>query len=459
MVHLRFICPLILLDTTEQNEARPNGGHCTPLAGANGVNQPLPADQRDCRCAGYLLPYGQMSDQQSELVSSPIRIAFVITGVTAGGAEAMLIKLLSRLDRSRFTAQVWTLRRGGEMEQHFRALGFPLHMIGQGRLTTTIMAPWRLLTLTRRFRPHLIQGWMYHGNLAANLASLAAPAATPLLWNVRHSLSALDGSNRSTRALMWLSGKLSAWPQRIINNSLTSATRHESQLGYPQSKRVIIPNGFDTDLFKPSRQARQQIRLSLGVADETILVGVAARFDYVKNHRGFLRAAAAVLRQHEDVQFLLVGADIDQRNRPLLQWIEELGLRRHTHLLGHRDDMPAVQASLDLSVCCSFSEGFPNVVGEAMSCGVPCLVTDVGASAQVVGDAGSIIPANDQLALEQALSALLALPSEQRRALGERARQRVIQLFSLDTVALQYANLYYDCVRQPERTAAALRSS
>ena len=400
-----------------------------------------------------------MNDQPSLAGDSPIRIAFVITGVTAGGAEAMLIKLLSRLDRSRFTAQVWSLRRGGEMEPHFRALGLPLHMLGKGRLDTTLIAPWRLLALTRRFQPHIIQGWMYHGNLAANLASLAAVSATPLLWNVRHTLSDLDGSNRTTRALMWLSGKLSARPQWIINNSLVSAIRHEQQLGYPPSKRVIIPNGFDTDLFQPSRTARQRIRASLGVADETILVGIAARFDHVKNHQGFVRAAAALFRQRKDVQFLLVGADIDERNRPLLQWLEELGLRQHTHLLGHRDDMAAILASLDLSVCCSFSEGFPNVVGEAMSCGVPCLVTDVGASAHVVGDTGAIVPANDQAALDHALGKLVALPGEQRRALGERARQRVIQLFSLDAVALQYANLYRDCLRPPQRTAAALRSS
>jgi glycosyltransferase involved in cell wall biosynthesis len=229
---------------------------------------------------------------------------------------------------------------------------------------------------------------------------------------------------------------------KILYNSKIGAIQHRD-FGYQTEKTLVVPNGFDTELFAPSMEARSDVRLELGVAENTILIGLVGRYNPMKDHANFLRAAALLLKSHPDVHFVLSGRGVAWENQALTKLVRVLVLAERVHLLGERHDMPRLAAALDIASSSSaFDEGFPNVVGEAMSCGVPCVVTDVGDSAWVVGKTGRVVPPRDWEALCAAWRELVEMETAARRALGTRARQRVKEQFSIEKVARQYERIY-----------------
>ena len=375
-----------------------------------------------------------------------MRVAHIITALRAEGAQMMLYKLLSRMERERFDAAVISLSNHGALADKFIRMGVPVYWINMKPGLPTPAAAVRLVNKIRQIKPDLIQGWMYHGNLAAQLAAAFAPARVPVLWNVRGSHFALKDEKPSTAAIVWLNAKLSNLPSRIINNSAASALGHEQRLGYNADKRLVIPNGFDTSVFAPSAAARGSVRAELAVADDTPLVALFARFHPVKDHAAFLEAASILLKSQRQAHFVLAGRGVDVSNECLRQLTNRLGISNNVHMLGERSDMPRLAAAMDIVSLTSRAEGFPNVIGEAMSCGVPCAVTDVGDSAWIVGDTGRVAPPGDAVALAKAWQELFEMSDENRRKLGRLARQRVIENFSLDAVARRYETVYEEAV-------------
>ena len=370
-----------------------------------------------------------------------ISIVFIITGLSLGGAEMMLYKVLSRLDRKQFDPVVVSLKCKGTLGDRISDLGIPVRTMGMKPGVPTLASTWRLIRTVRELNPDLIQGWMYHGNLAAQLAVTVAPHPVPVIWNIRHSLHSLDSEKAGTAAIIKLLAKLSSYPAQILYNSKTSAIQHE-ELGYKAGKTRIIPNGFDTDLFTPSTEARNSLRTELSIAENIFLIGLMGRYHAVKDHANFLKAAAILLETYSDIHFVLAGREISRENIALQDFIETWGLTERIHLLGERPDMPHITAALHIASSSSYSEAFPNVIGEAMSCGVPCVVTDVGDSAWIVGDTGRVVPPRDPQALANAWKELIDLGSMGRERLGHLARTRIIEHFSLDSVVAQYEALY-----------------
>jgi glycosyltransferase involved in cell wall biosynthesis len=228
----------------------------------------------------------------------------------------------------------------------------------------------------------------------------------------------------------------------IIYNSHTSARQHEA-LGYLPGKRAIIPNGFDCKLFRPDADARSKVRKELGIAEQNVLIGLIARDHPMKDHIGFLRAAGQVLRSCPEARFLLAGAGVNDHNLALGKAIAEEGLKGTVFLLGERSDTERLNAALDIACSASaWGEGFSNSIGEAMACGVPCVVTDIGDSALLVGGTGCAVAARDPGALAAAILDLATAGGERRRHLGERARSRIQEEFSLPSIVQRYEGLY-----------------
>lgn len=368
----------------------------------------------------------------------PWRVIFIITGLATGGAEMMLLKLCSKLDRRRFEPYVISLSDKGVIGPRIEALGIPVYALGMRPGRPSLTGLLRLRKLVSTLRPNLVQGWMYHGNLAASLAAGSAP----VVWGIRQSFYGLDKERVLTRWVIRLSAVISQYPRTIAYNSRTSARQHEA-FGFDTSRTCIIPNGFDTEVFRPDENARIGIRQELGLGDDVILIGLIGRYHPMKDHRNFLNAAALLCKEFPDVHFLLVGYEVNAGNPALSAMIEEFGLGNRVLLLGERKDTPQLNAALDIASSASaWGEGFANVIGEAMSCGVPCVVTDVGDSAWIVGDAERVVPQRDSVALSTAWKSLIMLGRGERQALGIRARQRVIEKFSLESVVKQYEVLY-----------------
>ena len=298
----------------------------------------------------------------------------------------------------------------------------------------------RLFRCVRRLSDGLIVGWMYHGNLAASL--LGACLRRPVIWNVRHSVANLADETFTLRQLIRASARLSFQPLRIVYNARAAAAQHEA-LGFRADRRMVLPNGFDTEALTPDANAPQRLRRDLGLGRETILVGAVGRYHPMKDHAGLLRAAGRLADRHPNLHVVLVGRGLDRPDGELAGLIREVALEGRVHCLGERADVDSVIAGLDLLVSASaWGEGFPNVVAEAMALEVPAVVTDVGDSAYVVGDTGRVVPPRDPAALASAIDALLTLSTPDQDALGAHARQRVAAMFHIKDVAAHYSDAF-----------------
>lgn len=373
-----------------------------------------------------------------------ISIAHIITGLEAAGAEMMLYNLLSKTNREVFSPVVISLTGRDVLGDRIEGLDIPVCTVGlkPGEIPTPLTI-WRLLKIVRQYQPDLIQGWMYHGNIAAWLANFLSFQNASLIWNIHHSIIDLSYEKGMTQALIKLGRKISPSLDKIVYVSQRSQSQHES-LGYCTKNACVIPNGFDTSRFKPSDEARLKFRSELGLASNDFLIGLICRFHPMKDHHNFLQAASLLQRHHPDVHFVLVGHSVDDSNQALWRSIQDLKLF-NIHLLGERSDMPTVVAALDINVSSSaYGEAFPMIAGEAMSCCVPCVMTDVGDARWAVGNTGKVVPPQNPEELAHAWKELVIMDGEERKALGKAARARIIEYFSLESVIARFESLYID---------------
>jgi glycosyltransferase involved in cell wall biosynthesis len=373
----------------------------------------------------------------------PLKIVHLITDLDTGGAEMMLAKLVTAMERVRFSNSVISLTDHGTLGAWIAALGVPVFTLGMRRGAPDPIGIARLVRLLGQEKPDILQTWLYHADLMGTIASrlVRVPA---LCWNIRCSDMDMSHYSRLSRLVLQVLARLSRLPDVVIANSRAGQQLHE-KLGYAPRRWEIIPNGFDLERFRPDDGARQAVREELAVPFDTLLVGLVARCDPMKDHRTFLEAAARIASQRADVHFVLAGKGVEA----LAGQIDALGLAKHVHLLGQRRDIPRLVAALDVfALSSAFGEGFPNVVGEAMACGIPCVVTDVGDAPDIVGDTGMIVPLRDPAAMADAWLRLLSMPAEDRQAMGRAARQRIEERYSLSVIARQYESLYRGIARE-----------
>ena len=365
-----------------------------------------------------------------------ITIVHVITGLNIGGAEMMLYKLVARSDRSRFRHVVVSLLEIGPVGRSIAELGIPVHTLGMGRTLSDLRALPRLLRLLRATAPDLMQTWLHHANFLGLLG--ASLVRRTVVWSVFGSFNPYH--SRTLRTTIRLCVPLSRFPAVVVTDSVAARDWHRG-LGFRPKEWLVIPNGFDTEEFGPDAAARQTVRQELGLGEDAVLIGLIGRFNPVKGHRTFLEAAS-LLGQKTDTHFVLVGPGIRDDNALLDGYVKASGMRDRVHLLGTRPDISRVMAALDIATSASYSESFPNVIGEAMASGVPCVVTDVGEAARMVADTGRVVPASNAPAMAAAWRELITLGPEGRRELGRRARARVEAHYSLDSVVRRYEALY-----------------
>lgn len=370
-----------------------------------------------------------------------MRVLHVITGLGTGGAERQLVTLTDGMRREGHDIRVASLRGGGENADRLRSCGIPLHELGMDHWLDAPAGWFRLAALLRRMRPDVVQSWLYHADLLATLASPSS-GKPALVWNLR--CAELDPADHgSTMKVVRLLARWSRKPRAVVVNSRAGQEAHAA-LGYRPRRWEVIPNGVDTQVFVPSVSARLAVRRELSLSDDTPLVGLVARYHPMKDHGNFLAAAARVRCVRPDVHFVLVGRGIEWSNEPLGKLISQLGFDGCVHLLGERRDMEMINAALDIATCSSYSEGFPNVLAEAMSCGVPCVGTDVGDAASIVGNTGAIVLPRDASALADAIIRLVNVLPAKRRELGQGARERIAAHFSMNVMLQRYMSLYRD---------------
>lgn len=372
-----------------------------------------------------------------------IRILHVTSGLGVGGAETMLFRLVQSLhghDGHEHAVVALT----GTSSFDFKSIGVPVDVVDLKKMANPLSSLARLRQAIRRHEPDLIQAWMYHGNVAA---TLAAPKGVPIVWGIHHSLHDVGNEKFSTRVLIGVGAKLGNWRnvRRIVYVSGKSKAQHCLR-GYPEAKAIIIPNGFNCVEFSPDDGTRVSVRSELGFGDNHLLIGNFGRYHPVKDHDLLLRAFATIATDFARARLLLAGTGMTEANSELIELIRMLGIADQVVLLGPRNDMPRMYNALDLYVLSSKSESFPNVLGEASACGVPSISTDVGDAARIVSEAGCIIPPSCIGGLCDALRQMLSLGSLERRSIGARARQNVVDHYELPVIVRAYAGLYEDLI-------------
>ncbi|MGH7226286.1 MAG: glycosyltransferase family 4 protein, partial [Gemmataceae bacterium] len=356
-----------------------------------------------------------------------------------GGAEVMLEKLVARMSRNHFQNVVVSLTDAGVLGARIEKGGIPLHCLGMRRGRLGLHGLLKLVGLLRRERPHILQTWMYHADLAGLLCGRLLGIRN-VVWNVR--CSNMEGCSRLTTWTIKACARLSRRPKAVIVNSEAGQQFHAA-LGYLPRQWLVIPNGFDLDRFTPDTSARRAVRAELGLGPKAILIGLICRLHAMKGHDTFLRAADTLARDYPNVHFLLAGREVTRDSPDLAPLLVGNSARENVHLLGERRDIPRLMASLDICTSASsYGEGFSNTIGEAMSCGIPCVVTDVGDSATIVGETGLVLPARDFQALAEGWRRILYLGDEGRRQLGQAARQRVERHYNIEVIANRYEQLY-----------------
>jgi glycosyltransferase involved in cell wall biosynthesis len=293
----------------------------------------------------------------------------------------------------------------------------------------------RLIKLVYREKPDIVHGYLSVPNILTALIGAIFPRIR-IAWGVRASDMNLADYDWLTSFLYRVECRLARFADLIIVNS-HAGLKYAAANGFPKDKMLVIPNGIDTERFRPDRQARGRVRGEWGINNCEELVGIVARLDPMKDHATFLEAAALLSTDRKSTVFVCVGTGPDHYKEKLIQLGKQLGLAGRLIWAGLHKDMPAVYNALDVVVSCSsYGEGFSNAIGEAMACGVPCVVTDVGDSALVVGRGGEVVPPRDPAALKAAIAKCLDKPRLDDRV-EPFSRRRIISIYSVKELAVR----------------------
>jgi len=358
-----------------------------------------------------------------------MRLFFLIRSLEFGGAERQLIELVKGLSKRGFAITVATFYDGGALRPEMEGIaGVPVISLHKRSRWDLVSFLWRLWRIVRKSKPQVVHGYMGVANELCSCVGRLIGAR--IVWGVRASNKDFSQYDWASR----LSFRVGAWLSRsadlIIVNS-QAGKKHHSISGYSGKRMVVIRCGVDIERFQPDRRVGKEVRAQWGLSDGEILIGLIGRLDPIKGHSTFLWAAALLAQRRGDVRFVCVGDGPGPYKSKMRALAEELGLAERLIWAGFRDDLEAVYNALDLLTSSSYGEGFPNVVAEAMACGVPCIVTDVGDSACIVGDTGPVVPPKDPEALLNGWKQILALSQLDREALGKASRARIVKEFSV----------------------------
>lgn len=374
-----------------------------------------------------------------------MEILHIITGLNVGGAESMLYKLIKNTYKEN-NYTVISLTKNGLIGEKIKNLGVEVINLNMKKSITIFSKLFQLKNIIKNINPDIVQTWMYHSDLIGGIVAKLAFDG-PIVWNIRHSDLDPNSNKKTTILTAKLSAKLSnKIPNKIISCSKIAKSIH-IELGYNQKKITVIPNGFNINEFNQKLYDNDKIYEELKIPQNNYLIGMVGRYDPQKDYMNLLKAAKLLKNENRNlynkVRFILCGRNVRKENKEITQFLNKNNLSSNFYLLGQRDDIPQIMASLDLfTLSSSFGEGFPNVIGEAMASNTPCVVTDIGDSAYIVGDTGIVVEPKNSNGLMKGWQEILSMSNKEIKNLGERARHRIVNNFDISEITDKYLNLY-----------------
>ena len=367
-----------------------------------------------------------------------LRILNIINSLETGGAERFLLKLGRALGERSIEMEILVLRPEGSLLTNAVESGITVHQPE----TKTFSLPASLqhiASVKKRHRPHCVMGWLYAGSAIASISGRVQHKETPTIWNLRHTLGQWRNESPATLLSLAMMRALRREPAAVMANSDVALASHRSIIA-KSTKTTVIPNGFEpAEPVTP--QTRLDARRLLGLEPQAEVVGVIARYHPMKGHRQFLAMAGRLARTRPQAHFLMAGSGLTADNEDLQRDIRNCEIPPgRLHLLGLRKDVPTLLSALDVLLMPSlWGEGCPNIVGESMSKGIPCVVTDVGDAGTLVGPSGGVVPPGDERGLAAATTQILdeSLPTREKRSRD--CMERVRTQFGMDLSADHYA--------------------
>ena len=376
------------------------------------------------------------------MLSHMIRVLHVITDLRIGGAERSLFRLLQQTTADGIEHRVISLLDGHPVGDWIRELGVDVTSLGLRSVAGGPSALLRIRRIAAEWQPDVLQGWMYHGCVAGTLATWALSNRPSLAWNIRHSLIDIKHEKWLTQRVIQAVARLSGRADLIVWNSEVSRAQHEA-FGFHGQRHAVISNGVDSEHMCYRPADRVAMRAAWGVRDDAVIIGSVARFHPMKGHQLLVEAVETLAKSGLDVHLALCGRGCEPGGpaEEVTRLAPSLGDR--VHLLGESVDPAAIYSGFDVFVTPSrWGESFPNTLVEAMSCGLPCIATDLGATTDIVGDAGFVVPAGDAAALAPAIERILMLPLVERRSLGAHGRLRVSSRYCQSKTTTDYESLW-----------------
>ncbi|MEJ5200941.1 MAG: glycosyltransferase [Anaerolineales bacterium] len=367
------------------------------------------------------------------------KVYFLIRSIGIGGAERQLCLLASELQKNGYQTKIITIYGSGSSEAEPKSIDINITSLGR-RNRWDLSFFIKLFALIKKEKPDILHSYLQIANIAAALVKILFPRIK-VVWGIRASYVDTSQYGCLVQITQKVHDHLNKMPDYIIFNS-QAGMKYAAGLGYPKEKSCVIQNGIDTKRFFPDREAGLNLRQNWRVDANLKLIGMVARIDPQKDYPNFLNAAALLAKERSDIRFVCVGDGPEKLKREYWQLSHRLGLDSVLIWAGEQKDMLSIYNALDILVLSSYGEGFPNVIGEAMACGVPCVATNVGDAAQLIGHLGEIVPPKDPEALKQGIIALLDRLEHKEIDLRAQTRQRILEQFSVANLFLQTANIF-----------------
>lgn len=361
-----------------------------------------------------------------------IKIVHVITGLGSGGAENMLLKLLRHSDKNSYYHEVISLTDNGILGEQIKREGVKVNTLNIN--SKNIFQS--LLTSRKICKDFdIVNTWLYHADIFGFLLAKVL-LKKKLIWNIRHSNLEAGANKKSTLRIVKLNSLISKFVDAITYNS-KSAFKSHTRIGFGNRNYYLVPNGFELEVFKESKNSRIQVRKELGLDQETKVIITVGRWNIQKDYYTLIKALHNLKQIKSDYKMIMVGKDLDASNNELKNLINEYDLNKNIILLGRRLDIPNLLSASDIYISSSLGESFSNSIGEAMSCGLPCIVTDVGDSKEIVGTNGLVVEKQNPLKMSQALNNLLGRDIDRKQA-----RMHIKERYDITKVTKIFEEIY-----------------
>ena len=375
---------------------------------------------------------------------SNLKVLHIITSTDVGGAENALYQLVAHADKSRFTMRVISLASKGPVANKIEADGIEVQSLEMKPGRFSIRAFFQLLHHIRSEKPDLIHCWMYHANLFGGFAGWLT--RVPVVWGIHHHSAGKSHLKLKSIFILRLGALFSCIPKRILFVSENSLKAH-IDLGFDEDKSIVTPNGVDTGHFRPNQNLGNSLRKKLGIPLNVPVIGHVGRFNPAKDHQTFIKASALIIKKMPQARFILCGKNVTEDNTQLFYYLETAGIKTEVHLLGEQLEMQGVYPAFDILIQSSLSEAFPLSLVEAMACGVPCVATNVGDSALIIGETGRLVTTGDHIAIAEKSFSLIK-NKKLLKKLGIQARKRIIDKFQITEVTKSMEAIYEDVIKQ-----------